>query len=124
MKSFASAEAEFAWFIGFWEGEGSCNVHRKVGRNGKTYWYLQITACQNESEPLEKVRHIIGSGSINGPHGSNGKQYRWVITGDTAWELAERMLPYLSTRRQVQLNEKMEAVAAGQQATSHVNRRR
>lgn len=126
MNGFSTAEEEFAWAVGFWEGEGSCNAHKTHARNGNVYWSLVLSAGQNEREVLDYFQSIVGFGSVcktsRGRLAPGKEHHRWTGSGGNAWDLAERMLPYLTDRRRVQLETAMEDVAAGQSATNYVRK--
>jgi len=87
----------FAWAVGFWEGEGC------VGLPGG---YLGISAPQKEREPLDRLVTVFG-GKVGGPY-NTGCKYQWQLTGHGAWTFAERVMPYVSERRRVQLQEKID----------------
>jgi hypothetical protein len=89
----------FSWAVGFWEGHGSANVA------GKPRKYLQIMAGDKGREPLDRLTEIFG-GNVNGPY-TTGSRYQWSLCGAGAWSFCDRILPYLSARRQEQVRESM-----------------
>jgi hypothetical protein len=85
----------FAWAIGFWEGEGS------VSRAGA---YICLNAGQKDEEPLLRLAQAFG-GNVTGPY-RTGSRYQWSISSKGAAELAIRIMPHLSNRRQAQIIDK------------------
>lgn len=83
-------EVEVAWLAGFYEGEGS--VWARESR-------LRIVFSQNNLEMLNRVRSLIGCGSIQ----IHGRTQQVVVTGFPALQICEAILPWMGTRRRKQL---------------------
>lgn len=91
----------FAWAVGFWEGDGSCSLVNNR--------YFRIVAVQKEREPLDRLVEVFG-GKVYDPT-SKFKYYMWMTRGDHACIVAERMMPFLSKKRQEQLMPKLQQAA-------------
>jgi hypothetical protein len=88
---------EFSWFVGFFEGEGSFVIHKETHAKG-------LGAESTDLDVLERVQCEVG-GSIykisrrdSQPHWK--QSWKWQLTGIDAFELATKMKPFLSIRRQ------------------------
>jgi len=86
---------EFSWAVGFWEGEGTI-VNPNKGKG------LSVSAAQKDLEPLIRLRDAFGCGKVLGPY-NEGRIFRWVVSGNDARNVMARILPYLSARRQEQV---------------------
>jgi len=92
---------ELSRAAGFFEGDGwsASSRSRSRGRDGRRY--LRLAAAQKDPEPLGWLQGLFG-GSLSGPdkHGL----YSWAVQGVAAETAADRLLPYLSERRQRQIH--------------------
>jgi hypothetical protein len=96
------------WAAGFYEGEGWCSYRRSSGRNvGHVKNSLVIAVCQNEDWPLEKFGAAVVYGHLY--RRPDRKQGLWIVTGDEAAEVALRLYPLLSPRRQRQIDKAVRA---------------
>ncbi len=89
------AREEVIWAAGFWEGEGSLTARG-------------VNATQNDAWPLERLQRNFG-GSIgprkSNPDRPNQKQgWQWWICGESARLFIEMIRPYLSPRRNTQID--------------------
>lgn len=80
------------WAAGFLEGEGSFFY-------GNT---PTVSASQKQKWPLEKLHEIFNSGSLTGPYGSK-KMYKFTACGENALHILNLIYPYMSPRRQKQI---------------------
>jgi hypothetical protein len=84
-----------AWAAGFFEGEGSVAI-RSLGVN------------QVNREPLERLKKLFG-GQVNLGYPAKGNRkacYAWWICGEEARMFVEAIWPFLSIRRQRQIDNK------------------
>jgi len=117
---------EFSWFVGLYEGEGSLGAQKwKKTHNGKVYEGAQIylTIKMVDEDVIARAASFLG----NKYHISDKKYtekmgrktiYRVRKNGGVEGELRDlldKMYPYLSKRRQKQIDEKIE------KATSLIN---
>lgn len=90
-----------SWAIGFFEGEGNFSTHAM--RNGKRALTLRIE--QKDPEPLKEVQTLWGGSIRTRTIKQTGKEYaQWNLQGGPALKVANTMRPYLSERRQMQLD--------------------
>lgn len=125
MKHFDLPEAEFAWAVGFWEGEGSIAVQFHKNRRDPSivYWNVNLSVCQNGREAVDRFRAVVGAGSIcRTQRHRSPDHWRYTLTGANAWNFAVRMQPYLSPRRYEQVDEVLQKVAYEQARTPYVRR--
>ena len=98
----AGSNCEAAWAAGFMEGEGSFFIRSQRD-------LLCVAATQVDQEPLERLKSLYG-GSIcadrrlRDQKGSASiiarkPQWKWILTGDKAYEAGTEWVPYLSSRR-------------------------
>ncbi len=80
-----------AWAAGFWEGEGSAQKHRGT---------VQVSASQKEKWCLDILRRYFG-GSIDKPN--MNVCFYWRAHGELARGFLRAIYPYLSPRRQQQV---------------------
>ena len=89
---------EIAWAAGFLEGEGT------FGGNA------QISACQVQREPLERLQRYLG-GAVTGPYVWNSDRvrgyktkpiYHWNVCGAAALGVVMTVYGFLSPRRKEQ----------------------
>jgi hypothetical protein len=88
-------EMDIVWAAGFWEGEGSISLRF-------------VTASQVNKWPLERLLLMFG-GTISVRASSRINQrncYQWFVCGQDARNFVALIYPYLSPRRQQQINEK------------------
>ena len=118
MKSFTTYEQELAWFIGIFEGEG-CLGARRIKRTikGKTYFNgeLYLTIKMTDEDTIARVAKFLG----NSYHATDqkevaklGKKPLWRVRKNggpngKVRELLEEIKPFLSKRRQQQVDEKI-----------------
>jgi hypothetical protein len=96
-------DADFQWIAGFLEGEGSfCPMSGTDKR-------ARVGANQKEPEPLEKLLRFLG-GRIyltNRTRSYDGKpchDYVWMLRGEPAREFLIKLRPFMSKRRQCQID--------------------
>lgn len=89
-------DADLAWAAGFLEGEGCFGFYGgKRSRGGMRTAALLVSACQNQSEPLERLQNIFG-----GVISHSASRYEWRLNGHAAAPAMEALLPEMSERRQ------------------------
>jgi hypothetical protein len=101
-QQFVLDKAFWAWFAGFWEGEGSV-VYYHDKRNGSLR--INIVLYQTDQRPLLYVKKMLGGNvyrhNPGKTHLSKKKIYKWQITGQgNALFILSNMLPYLKFRRE------------------------
>lgn len=91
-------DLEIGWFIGLFEGEGSCCSTGGHYRNDAQISISQHVRCR---EVLDRIVTLTGKGKVYGPYGS---MCRWMCTKRTdVKELILLMYPHLSIRRKEQV---------------------
>lgn len=104
MLAFLHPEAEFAWAVGLWEGEGTICAPIQ---QGQVYRRLKIAVIMSDRDVLEKFQQVVGFGNLNGPYQyKNSKKPLYSWNSGRSAEVAmfaRRMLPYLSERRALQV---------------------
>lgn len=89
-------EQDWAWFAGFYEGEGSVNASG-----------LQI--AQKQAWPLEWCRERFGGRICRYARKRDGSlYYKWWLTGPVCRAVLRRIRPLLSPRRQGQMSRILE----------------
>lgn len=84
---------DIMWAAGFWEGEGAVGI-RSAGASQTSKW------------PLLKLKGCFG-GAITVSYKANGNRktcWQWWICGDDGRAFIKAIYPYLSPRRQLQIN--------------------
>ena len=105
-------EFELGWVVGFLEGEGSfhCQISRRINRPGRRphdQYDLKIEACQVQREPLERLHRYTGVGNIVPKRDRRrpaSTLHEWTIWGSKAFTLMTILRPFLSPRRQMQVD--------------------
>lgn len=89
-----------AFVAGFLEGDGSFPLS-----NGR---YGQVVATQKDPEVLEKLVEFCG-GNLT-PYTSKTGQvyYNWRLSGTAGYELAEAIRPFMTSRRQRQIDKMLQ----------------
>lgn len=86
---------EFSWFVGLFEGEGSFAIERGIARG--------LSIEMTDRDVLERVASGFGgqiyATSRHETHPGWKPSWKWMLFGDPAAELAERMAPHLGERR-------------------------
>lgn len=96
-------EIFYAWFAGYYEGEGSIVLTRPKVHGGR---YLRMSIGSTDEDVLMRIHKRLG-GSLSGPRttltprGAPGKPiYNWQLTRTNVVRMvAEGILPYLGDRR-------------------------
>ena len=118
MKSFNTYEQELSWFIGIFEGEG-CIGARRIKRTIKDKVYyngeISLTIKMTDEDVIARVSKFLG----NSYHPADRKQVSqtgqkpiWRVRKNGGpngklRELLEDIKPFLSERRQQQIEEKI-----------------
>ena len=94
-------ETERAWAAGFHDGEGSAYLFTGNGAKGQ----LRVSVQQTDPEVLHRYQRAVGVGNVTGPYPRKAPRqgvYVFSASGDAAFEVYERLLPYLGSvkRRQ------------------------
>ena len=101
------SELEIAWATGVYEGEGSVGKLNKVTRTQ----HVQLT--QKERWLCDKLQGLFG-GSVHfysypAKNGRPSREYHhWSLWGPAARAFLKSIYPYLSPRRQHQINAALE----------------
>ena len=89
------------WVVGFLEGEGHFTLNKNTPKSPNAHYtaYAAVGATQKTIEPLEWLQEMFG-GKItkrkNGVH-------EWELESINAIDLAKELQPYMSSRRQKQI---------------------
>ncbi len=99
----------YAWFAGFFEGEGCVRFGSKVHKNGKDYGVPVINICQVNKEPLDRCLVLFPNAKIYGPYkyGSN-KQYHYnlaILGRDNVEHVYDCIAEFLSVKRKEQFQQ-------------------
>lgn len=97
-------ECEIREVARYLEGEGSFIV-KKSRHGGKTWIYPNVSAFSTDLDVLQWLQSVAG-GIIYGPHIRVGRKpcYVWrVQRQDDAFDLMQRVLPYMGARRTEQI---------------------
>lgn len=99
---------EYAWFAGFFEGEGNVRLSR-TGR----YASLALDVCQVLREPLERCHKIFPQGALYGPYKRKDPHQqpisRFKLHGQNVIVAFECIKPHLSSRRIAQFEDAISA---------------
>lgn len=90
-----------AWAAGFIEGEGCFGI-------SKLYNSIRITVCNTDLDSIEKLRFILGCGSISGPttRGTWKPIYRYQVqAGSYVYAILMILFPFMSKRRKLKILE-------------------
>ena len=103
---------DVAWAAGLFEGEGCVNIARnywtrKGEKRSRPTPQCKLVVSMTDREPVEKFAAIFG-GRVNGPYQYGKKHYKpfWSAQIDSppaVKSAAQAMYPYLSPRRQGQI---------------------
>ncbi len=86
---------QIAWAAGFLEGEGSFSAMSGTDHRAR------VSAGQKQREPLERLLAYFG-GAI---YAQSKREYNmWILRGTKAFDLMCLMRPYMSPRRQGQID--------------------
>lgn len=97
-------EVQFAWACGLFEGEGTVGH----GSNGQGATTRSLVLAMTDQDVVLRFAEVVGVGSVSGPHVRPNPRHKalwsWRVH---RWEwlapLAERMLPFMGSRRRQQL---------------------
>lgn len=107
--------ADIHWVAGFLEGEGSFALNKRRGKSSTPL----VKATQTDMECLLRLQALFGGSVCSDDRTKPGRdkdgytrkpQYEWRIGGTRAIVLMQRLLPYMSTRRQEQIERVLEYV--------------
>lgn len=103
-------ETEYAWLAGFWDGEGNVSV-TYVGPRPR----VVVQVAQVNREPLDRVKKILGKGSVLGPYKARGTNhsdyYVWRVEGGPHLEeIKEKIYQYLCSPKQDQFDRALNAL--------------
>lgn len=99
LPTMTPSQEDIAWAAGFLEGEGCFGA--KVRATGV---YGSINAGQVNREPLERLQAMFG-GSIR--PAANGTIFVWAVAGELSRAAVRLVYPWLSRRRQAQVERSM-----------------
>jgi len=88
------SECDIAWMAGIYEGEGCVS-----GIKGRTIAKIS----QKDPEILYRVREMFGGSITEIRKGTKYNCHVWCLYGDVARAMFKLILPYLSTRRKMQV---------------------
>ena len=94
---------EIAWAAGLFEGEGSVSTQGRA---------VVIQVKMTDEDVIRRFDAVVGRGRVYGPyvwHGHDGcvrkPFWTWLARDDAAFDVLERLLPWLCTRRVRQISE-------------------
>lgn len=93
------------WAAAFLLGEGSFIASKRGD-----LMYAVIDATQVEKWPLERLHEWFG-GSLHGPYvrGDRKPKYQWRMSGASAVSLMKRLRPFMSPKRQAEIDRAISA---------------
>jgi hypothetical protein len=91
-------KTQFAWLVGFYEGEGSCWI-AKNHTHGYTYERVAIDIGQKDRTPLDYIHKRLKFGSI---FRSKAGFHSWRTVGPKAIRLLRLMLPHMKSQYKIQ----------------------
>lgn len=95
----------FAWAVGIFEGEGTMQAVKSRGR----VCGIQVLVGQKDPEILYRLQQVFGGyvkeywHAGSGPGGNGGYYWRWYMNGKAATRFLRKAWPFLSQRRQEQI---------------------
>ena len=95
---------EFSWFIGLYEGEGSCGCY--VKGSGKYAVWIQLK--MTDLDVIQRARPFIGANkniTEQLHHTQKKVAYKLARHGEKVEQLLLKMYPHLSYRRKRQIDE-------------------
>lgn len=108
------SEFEFGYVIGILEGEGCFSIHKQYGRppERKVYVYPKIEVQGSDRDTLEKMVEFTGIGKVTGPYKTRAKHhspmFAWRMSSRESLNLMNKVLPFMSERRQERIREVIE----------------
>lgn len=88
---------ELGWIVAFLEGEGWFGLRRKEDGRASPV----ITASQKDLEPLHHLKRLLGGAIYR--YDRRNKVSVWTATGLLAQHVMQLVQPYMSRRRQKQM---------------------
>lgn len=88
------SECDIAWMAGIYEGEGCVS-----GIKGRTIALVN----QKDPEILYRIREMFGGSITEVRKGTRFNCHVWKLYGDVARSMFAQILPYMSTRRKMQI---------------------
>ncbi len=84
------------YLSGFFDAVGSLSDHHTDGKG----WAYRFRIPSRNRQLLEKVRNLLGTGSISKEHKPTGPYYRLEVGGlDQTRQILARLLPHLRAKR-------------------------
>ncbi|HKT90082.1 MAG TPA: LAGLIDADG family homing endonuclease [Candidatus Sulfotelmatobacter sp.] len=94
-----ATETDYAWAAGFFDGEGCVSIYSQ-----KRYTCARVHIVQKDIRPLIRMSKMFGEreriGSVKRADRRH-TYYRLTFSGQRAADVLEKMLPYLSLKREV-----------------------
>lgn len=112
--SHSPTTAELYWAAGFIEGEGYFSINRGKTKYGHRPGWInaRVGACQQETEPLERLLAMFGGSirtmkqaGITKSYRSNKDMHEWNAHGSRGRGVMMTLYPLLSKRRQARIQE-------------------
>ncbi len=98
---------EFSWAVGIIEGEGTIGAHHNRPPRGRsTYYQLHVGVTSTDEDVIIRLKLFFG-GTSNGPHRRppDKPYWRWSVQSrEAVVTLVNRIRPYMSPRRQRQID--------------------
>lgn len=94
-----ATQTDYAWAAGFFDGEGCVSLHTQ-----RTFTVLRLVLVQKDIRPLEHFKAIFESSERIGTTRRADRKhtyYRLTYSGDRAADVLQKMLPYLTLKREV-----------------------
>ena len=95
---------DIRYIAGFWDGEGTINIHRqKIKNSDKMQHFLYVKVSNTNKEILEKIKKFFGRGIItsNGiPVKGHRKAWQYQASCNNAYKVIEILYPYLIVKKE------------------------
>lgn len=94
------SKSELSWAAGFFDAGG--NLYFVSAYRGKTK-VLRLIITRDDSQPLERLQAILGTGSVNKSVKQNGTiAYSYLVTGKNAVIAVSSLIPYMGNEKKKQ----------------------
>ena len=95
-------ESDLAYIAGIIDGEGCITIQRsKKKRCNAASYQAHIIVCMTSEAVIKHLVDKVPGGWMTTQHKANGNRtlYRFVVTGNSAYVLAEQLMPYLVEKK-------------------------
>jgi len=96
------ADAPLAYLAGFFDGEGSVQIVKRIARRRHSPHYSLVISCSNaHPKVVEMFRSAFGGSVISSKRNDNSHiSYMWRVYGQGAASVLESLQPYLVVKAQ------------------------